>query len=229
MGSKLHNFDEAKNTFGHNLLLARKKKGFRTQEAFAEEMGVAVDTVRNWEQGRTFPEMGTIFRICSSLDCDMDYLIGRLDAPTHDLAFIQEKTRLSEAAVNKLLQIAFYDRATGNSKTLSRFIENDDFGYLIALLNAKIGKGDLSFSTGNAYLQVDQQAIIRHERDSLFHDIAKQMEASAEAVTEQQIMYKLAYGLFAEGRLTEPQLLDVIDHFDRGDYDYSPPQLRKKS
>lgn len=207
-----------------NLQRMRKMSGFKTQEAFAEVLDVSVETVRNWEQGRTLPEMETLFRICTLLNCDMDYLIGRLESTTHDLDFIKNQTHLSEAAIKKLIKIASYDRATGNSGMLSRLIENENFEYLIALLNSKAGEGDRSFTVDNAQMQVGNQAIIRYERDSVFHEIANELEAFVAPQTDHRMMCRFAYGLFAEGKLTEQQLQDVIEHFDRGDFDYSPPK-----
>ena len=228
MGYKLYNIDETKEALRLNLQKIRKKRGFKTQDALAEALDVSVETVRNWEQGRTLPELGTLYRICSLLDCDIDYLTGRIEAPTHDLAFIQKQTRLSEAAVTKLLDIAFYDRATGNSRTLSRFIENENFKYLIALLGAKTGDGDRAFSAGNAYLRVGNQSLIRYERDSVFHDIANQIEKTIEPETDKQLMYRIAYGLFAEGKLTKQQLQEVIDHYDCGDYNFVPSDYHQQ-
>ena len=227
MGSKLYNSADIKESLRHNLQKKRKEKGFKTQDAFAEALEVSVESVRNWEQGRTLPELGTLFHICSLLDCDMDYLIGRLEVPTHDLAFIKEQTRLTEAAITKLLEIAFFDRATGNSKTLSRFIENDNFKYLIALLGAEAGDTARTTTVGNANLQISNQALVRYERDSVFHDIANQMEKSIEPEKIKKIMYRFAYGWYGEGRITKEELQNIIEHYDRGDFNYIPPGFNK--
>ena len=90
--------------FGNRLKELRKKK-YKIQEKFAEDMGVSVESVRNWEQGRILPEMGTLFKICDLLDCDLDYLTGRLKLKTHDLQFIHDQTGLSETAIRKLQRL----------------------------------------------------------------------------------------------------------------------------
>lgn len=228
MGSKIYNFDKIKESLRSNLQQARKKGGFRTQNDFAEALSVSVETVRNWEQGRTVPELGTLFRICDILNCDMDYLIGRLEAPTHDLAFMQSQTRLSEDAIKKLIRIAFSDRATGRSMMLSRFIECDDFEYLLALLCADAGETQKAFTVGGAYLQVKDQAVVRYERDSVFHEMANSLEVFIPPLTNEKIMYGFVYGMYAEGELTYEQLQDVIEHYDQGDFDYIPPGYRHK-
>lgn len=94
MGSILH-------TFAFGCKRARKKAGF-TQQRLADAIGVSVETVRNWEQGRVIPEHQTIGLLCDFFKCDIDYLFGRIDYETHDLAFICEYTGLSEDAAKVL-------------------------------------------------------------------------------------------------------------------------------
>lgn len=98
MGTKIY---RKYGDFGDRLKELRKKK-YRTQDDFAEDMDVTVETVRNWEQGRVLPEMGTLIKISRLLDCDLDYLTGRIKCQTHDLQFIHDQTGLSEGAIRKL-------------------------------------------------------------------------------------------------------------------------------
>lgn len=126
MGSKIHNFDLVK--FGENLRKARKAKykaegKYKTQELFAEALGCSVETVRNWEQGRTPPETGTLFLIAELLDCDLDYLTGRIERPTHDLEFITDQLGLSEEAVKKIMRMS-----KSQVKSISEIIEHPKFG-----------------------------------------------------------------------------------------------------
>lgn len=85
---------------------AKDRNGKRyTQESFAEAFGVSVDTVKNWEQGRTAPSIDILIELCDFFECDMDYLFGTLDCKTHDMQFIHNKTGLSEEAINELMYI----------------------------------------------------------------------------------------------------------------------------
>lgn len=120
MGYKLHSFDLC--IFGENLKKARKAK-YKTQEKFAEALGCSVETVRNWEQGRTAPETGTLFLIAELLDCDLDYLTGRIERPTHDLEFITDQLGLSEEAVKKIMRMS-----KSQVKSISEIIEHPKFG-----------------------------------------------------------------------------------------------------
>lgn len=92
MGTKLHN----------ERLKKERKKKYKTQDAFADALGVSIESVRNWEQGRILPEMGTLFKICDLLGCDLDYLTGRIDYKKHGDQFIHDQTGLSEDAIRRL-------------------------------------------------------------------------------------------------------------------------------
>lgn len=145
MGFKngFYNFDEIKQTFGENLRKARKEKcKFKTQEAFAEAFGCNIESVRNWEQGRTVPETGTLFRLADFLDCDLDYLIGRIDKPTHDIKFISDELRLSEEAVKKLMQLS--DRQL---QSISEIIEHPKFARMTAQISDLKDKESINSAT----------------------------------------------------------------------------------
>lgn len=92
--------------FGTILKKRRKEKGYKTQESFAEAMGIPKDTVQNWEQHYNLPEYYLLFRICSILDCDIDYLFGRIDEHNHKVQFICKETGISEKTCDELIECA---------------------------------------------------------------------------------------------------------------------------
>lgn len=142
MGSKIYSSDNTKEALRKNLGEARKKARYKTQDVFAEALGCSVESVRNWEQGRTVPETGTLFQIAELLDCDLDYLIGRIDKPTHDLQFITDELRLSEEAVKKLMQLS--DRQL---QSISEIIEHPKYGKMTAQISDLKDKGRLNDTT----------------------------------------------------------------------------------
>lgn len=144
MGSKkrICKYNDVRDEFGGKLKEARKKAGYKTQEAFAEAFGCKTESVRNWEQGRTFPEIETLFRLAKFLNFDLDYLIGRIDKPTHDLQFITDELRLSEEAVKKLMQLS--DRQL---QSISEIIEHPKYGRMTAQISDLKDKGRLNDTT----------------------------------------------------------------------------------
>ncbi len=89
-----------------------------TQDSFAEEFGVSVDTVKNWEQGRVTPNVKTLIELCDFFECDMDYLFGTLNCKKHDIQFIQNETGLSETAINRLQEAKTYSDVVLNDPAL---------------------------------------------------------------------------------------------------------------
>ena len=204
---------------------ARKTAGL-TQEELAKKIGVSTKTIMNWEQkvkANTLPTLGTLLQLAELYDCDLDYLTGRIECKTHDLQFIHDQTGLSETAIKKLQRIAFTNKATGNSQALSFMIEDPDFHYLLALMS-QTARGELhDFSVGNAYIHTEKRAVISSETRATFSQISDHVREKMETVpSENRWIYNFAYGLHAEGRLTDDQLFEVIEHYDQGDFDFTP-------
>lgn len=59
-------------------------------------------TVQSWEQGKSTPTAEVLANICDLLDCDADYLLGRIDQRTHDLSVAHQYTGLSVEALEQL-------------------------------------------------------------------------------------------------------------------------------
>ena len=96
--------------FSKHLKQARLKKQL-TQKELAERIGVTERTIINWEKGRITPKgdipvpkgVGVLICICNTLECDIDYLLGRIDTLRHETTDICNETGLSEKAAEKLI------------------------------------------------------------------------------------------------------------------------------
>ena len=62
------------------IAMARKGKGW-IQTQLAEALGVSVDTVRRWEQGKRTPDTDMLQRLARALDTSTSYLLGETDDP----------------------------------------------------------------------------------------------------------------------------------------------------
>lgn len=49
----------------------------KSEETYAQQLGVKPSTVENWFLGRKFPEMTLIIQSARVLGCSLDYLLGR--------------------------------------------------------------------------------------------------------------------------------------------------------
>ncbi len=67
-------------------MFAEKLKKLRTdynlsQAALAHDLGVAQNTLSNWEKGNREPDLSTIVKIAEYFDVTTDYLLGRVEKP----------------------------------------------------------------------------------------------------------------------------------------------------
>lgn len=117
---------------GKRLGRERKKEGL-TQAGLADKIEAETgkrpeqNTISNWENGKSFPGIDTIFALSRIFACDCGYLLGDYDERTHDSMDICKATGLSEETVNLLCNL----RAWGTEKELTSVIDAliYDFGF----------------------------------------------------------------------------------------------------
>ena len=100
-----------------------------TQAKLAEALDVSVDTVNAWCRG-SLPSATSLIALADYFECDVDYLLGRIDYIEHENKFICEKTGLSERAVDDLKAHNDKNRNFACSDFIAFinfFLENDDF------------------------------------------------------------------------------------------------------
>ena len=102
--------------FSERLRECRKRK-FSSQQEFADaymnRFGLIrqgkkttdnnmFGTIQSWEQGKSEPTASVLSNICDLLECDADYLLGRINERTHDISDAQKYTGLSSQALEQL-------------------------------------------------------------------------------------------------------------------------------
>lgn len=75
-------------TFGTRLQIARKRAGFRTQQALADLLGISGRTIRNYELGKTRPDAATLDALRKTL--------GEFDAEGDAVEVAVRNSRLTE-------------------------------------------------------------------------------------------------------------------------------------
>ena len=106
--------------FSNRLADLRKARGFKTQYALAKaynekfppkrrndaagnegDFSGILGTIKNYENpNKNFsPKLSIVYNLCEILDCDIDYLLGKIDVPHHETADIMEVTGLTADAV----------------------------------------------------------------------------------------------------------------------------------
>lgn len=149
--------DKNLRNFANGLKRARKKAGYRSQKRFvealneaykAEGFSVTVDTVENWEQGKSSPAMNVFLKLCDFFDCSADYLLYKIDEKNHDLQFICEYTGLSEESV-----IVLHDMPKWSVESDSW---NNDIDYFISVCGDEFAVllNEMRFNRSRAALEV---------------------------------------------------------------------------
>lgn len=100
-------------TFTKNLRKKRKEKGY-TQQQLAEILNVTLKTYRSWEKN-TLPKTLDLVNLSTILDCDIDFLLGRLQSDTHFQAYIDKTYSLSPEAFKKLGILNMYQSEKSSS------------------------------------------------------------------------------------------------------------------
>ena len=130
--------ENLKRTFGDRLKHERKKFDMR-QEDLANKLGMTTATIRNWEQGRTWPEMPDFIKLCELLECDADYLAGRIEQKTHDLNYLCTLTGLSERTASCILGEPEIAEALNS-------LDQDELNTFETALNNVVGQIEASIS-----------------------------------------------------------------------------------
>lgn len=103
------------NNLGNNIVKLRKVADI-TQERLAEQVGVSVSAISQWESGRTMPDICTIPILCHVLNVSSDELL-EINREKDDA----EIKRMDDEA-NRLMQRAHYSEAEGLlTEALGRF------------------------------------------------------------------------------------------------------------
>jgi transcriptional regulator with XRE-family HTH domain len=84
--------------FGVQLRTARERAGL-SQQKLADKAGISVDSIQNWEQGRTRPRLPALGQLAQALGVSLDLLImGSEDKPPAEPARRRGRPRKSAAS-----------------------------------------------------------------------------------------------------------------------------------
>lgn len=120
------------NKLYHRIRTIRIKHGYKTLQSFADALHVSIANVKTWEREKrpVLPRLDTLLDMCDLFNCDLDYLVGRIEEPTHDIKFIHEKTGLSVEAIQKLISL----KDSGMEDLISDIVEHKNADRLLRLL-----------------------------------------------------------------------------------------------
>lgn len=95
-------------SIGDRIKLRRKELGMSQKKLAAKINGNILPEeaphtqISQWEKGSKTPETDALIRLCNALDCDIDFLLGAIEAPKKETSDVMKATGLSKEAVNML-------------------------------------------------------------------------------------------------------------------------------
>lgn len=203
-----------------------------TQEQAANRFGVSRQGFGNWLNGRTQPDYDALCKLAEYYNVSTDYLLGRTDAKTPDTSIsgCTQLTGLSETSIRKLMELNEENRATWYGDVCNSIISNDNFTalvfYLTTLVTRRFSNKKLSEFNYGATVQEVYEGIVSNVFFRLTTDLKEEYKSKLE--TDCRDAYDLVYGLYRGNKITEEQRDDLIKEFDKGNFDYVPPELRKR-
>lgn len=84
-----------------NLKKRRKKDLHMTQAEVAEKAGITLQSLSTYENG-SIPRMDILWPLADALDCEPDYLLGRIPYPKRSTSEISKMVPLSREAIESL-------------------------------------------------------------------------------------------------------------------------------
>lgn len=94
--------DYGKNGLPNRIKELRKKHGYKSQEKFAEKLGVNTDKIKQREGHKVQYSVKELIDVANLLDVDIDYILGKQEEETHEIKDLKELTGLSEEACKYL-------------------------------------------------------------------------------------------------------------------------------
>lgn len=81
----------------------RRERGV-TQADLARAVGVSVDTIANWDNGRTWPDVQQLWKLAQALNSSPNELCGWVGSSAPDVAEFAELPRYKRAAVMAMVR-----------------------------------------------------------------------------------------------------------------------------
>ena len=198
----------------------------------SREMGIPYPTFIKYYNGTSECSATNLIKIANYYGVSTDYLLGRTDAKTPDTSIsgCTQLTGLSETSIRKLMELNEENRATWYGDVCNSIISNDNFTalvfYLTTLVTRRFSNKKLSEFNYGATVQEVYEGIVSNVFFRLTTDLKEEYKSKLE--TDCRDAYDLVYGLYRGNKITEEQRDDLIKEFDKGNFDYVPPELRKR-
>lgn len=190
-------------TKDHPLTRRRKDFGWSRKKLCEEINGqVSEETIGRIERGARIPRADTIAILAKALDCEPDYLLGRIPYPRRDVSEISEQIPLSGDAILELIRLK--ESITNRNNTINYV--NSDMQFIDG--EASFIAGLIDWFIRGLYWRIDNSSVIetvsklqdqlykRKHSEHNWDSVAKEMNS----MIEQNARYEVGriFGLLAQ-------------------------------
>lgn len=113
---------------GNRIREVRNEKGL-TQAKICEELRVGRNTVSEWENDKSKPQLEDLLGLCNLFNCELGYLLCEYDTPFKAHTDVAQQTQLSKKSVENIMDLKDkHKKLFGNGKnTLDVLLSDNAF------------------------------------------------------------------------------------------------------
>lgn len=107
-------------------------------KSFADAIGVTPENVRQWRNGYSRPDIDKLISISTTMECSLDFLLGRTDIMNNKHADMIDELNLTIEAIGNLKDMKSIDHKNKyNFKTSQKIPEDFSYGSIISYFLCK--------------------------------------------------------------------------------------------
>lgn len=241
------NKENKKNDYGYNstfptILRKLMEEKSVTQEVLAKHCGTQRQTIGQWKDGNTKPDITALKKIAEFFNVSTDYLLGITPNSTTDaeLNAVCKYIGLSEKAVKKLRKIALWNKGNGYSDILSLFIEDRDFSKLLSFIKYMVFEDDQEdriIPVAGTIIKFKSRIISEYAISRYIQNITNSIEnkynsqyKSRDEIQElllNQQLYLRVLRLHENSELPDEEFKYIMSEYDKGNFNINVNDFAK--
>lgn len=188
------------------------------QADLAKFCNVQRQSISQWQNGNTRPDINSLWKIAEFYHVSTDYLLGRTSVQTTDtnLRSVCDYTGLSEQAISKLKTYQKENKSEWSMDVFNAMIENENFDTLFSLICQFATRPD--HQVEYRYIRTSLYDIEESKAQNTLHDIMQDLQTGFQHREDNRIAYQRIFSLHETGKLSDEDYKQIEHEFDNGDF-----------